>query len=400
MKKRFMSQMPAAAIATAMISAAAVLSGCGSDTMKPVSEMASFSTNATAGDKAQLFAVPQDQMAHIEILAVTPSTLQRSLRLTGAVSYNAFRTTPVISPVGGPVTRLLVAPGEYVRQGQSLLEISSPDFAQARSSYLKARDVFHVTDKNLARAQDLYAHQAIAERDLLQAESDRNQARADLESTEQTLQILGIPKPEGLETATPSPVIPLLAPISGQVVDRQVAPGQLLQAGVTQAFTISDLSTVWVLANIYEKDLSLVNMGESAVITSDSYPGQTFRGTISYITPALDPTTRTAQARIVVENPHGELKNNMYVNARVAAGAIQNALAVPDAAVLRDSENMPFVYVDMGKSAQGMQQFGRRLVEIGDTQGGQTQILSGVKPGERVVSNGGLFLQFANSLQK
>jgi cobalt-zinc-cadmium efflux system membrane fusion protein len=400
MKTNFVFQMRSVVITAAMIASAAALSGCGSDATRKASEMASFSDNATAGDRAQLFSVPQDQMAHIEMLSVTPSRLERSLRFTGAVSYNAFRTTPVISPVGGPVTRLLVAPGEYVKQGQSLLEISSPDFAQARSTYLKAHDGFHLADKNYSRAQDLYAHQAIAERDLQQAESDRNQARADLESAEQTLQILGIPKPEGLETATPSPVIPLLAPISGQVTDRMVAPGQLLQAGATQAFTISDLSTVWVLASIYEKDLAYVNLGEAATITSDAYPGQTFHGTISYVTPTLDPNTRTAQARIVVENPHGELKNNMYVNASVAAGTIQNALAVPDAAVLRDSENMPFVYVDMGKNAQGTQQFARRLVEIGDTQGGQTQILSGLKPGERVVSNGGLFLQFANSMQK
>jgi RND family efflux transporter MFP subunit len=129
-------------------------------------------------------------------------------------------------------------------------------------------------------------------------------------------------------------------------------------------------------------------------VQTDSYP-DAFHGKISFISPALDPTTRTLQARIVVDNPGEKLKNNMYVTATVNAGSTRNAIAVPDASVLRDDENQPFVYV-----ATGSNQFGRRPVDIGPSQGGQTQITRGLSPGDKVVGNGAVFLQFANSFQQ
>jgi cobalt-zinc-cadmium efflux system membrane fusion protein len=340
-----------------------------------------------------LFTIPEQQMSHVQVVTVAPVKLTRTLRLTGNVTYNAFLTTPVITQVGGLVSRILVVPGERVRKGQPLLEIASPDYSQMRSAYLKAKDVFRVTDKNYARAQDLYAHNAIAERDLLQAESDRNLAQADLDATEQALRILGIQKPDELEKAPSSPQIPLPAPIAGEVVERDVSLGQLLQPGATQAFVISDMTSVWILANVYQNDLAYVKVGDAVSVQTDSYP-DVFRGKISFLSPALDPNTRTLQARLVVDNPGGKLKNNMYCVATVTAGVIQNAIAVPDAAILRDDQNQPFVYV-----ASGSNQFGRRGVEIGQSQAGQTQILKGISPGEKVVGDGSLFLQFANSLQ-
>lgn len=385
----FSNAQRAALIGAAL--AALLAAGCGSG--RTAGEMTSFSSNASKSDMPELFTVPEDQMSHVQVVTVVPSKLTRTLRLTGAVAYNAFQTTPVITQVGGPVSRILVVPGEHVRQGQSMLEVSSPDYSQLLDSYLKAKDSFRVADKNYARAQDLYQHHAIAERDLLQAESDRNQAQADLNAAEQGLRILGIKNPDTLANAPSSAQIPLLAPISGEVVERLVSPGQVLQAGQTQAFTISDLSTVWVLADVYQADLAYVHQGDPVVVQTDAYP-QTFRGRISYISPALDPNTRTLQARIVVENPGEKLKKDMYVTATVTAGTMQNAIAVPDAAILRDDENQPFVYI-----ATGPNQFGRRQVEIGQSEGGKTQVTGGLSPGDKVVGNGSLFLQFANSLQ-
>jgi cobalt-zinc-cadmium efflux system membrane fusion protein len=141
--------------------------------------------------------------------------------------------------------------------------------------------------------------------------------------------------------------------------------------------------------------MAYVQTGDSVDITTDAYP-QVFHGRVSYIAPALDPNTRTLQARIVTDNPGQKLKNNMYVSATVQAGAISDALVVPDTSVLRDSENMPFVYVQTGDQAN---QFGRRLVTIGESRDGRTQITAGLKEGERVVGDGGIFLQFKNSLQ-
>jgi membrane fusion protein, heavy metal efflux system len=377
----------------AIVCAAMVLGGCGGE-QKRAEQMTSYSANASQSEKPQLFTVPQDQMSHVKVVTVQPSSFVQTLRFSGAVAFNAFATTSVITQVGGPVSRILVVPGNYVKEGQPLLEVSSPDYSQIRAVYLKARDAARLADKNYARAQDLYAHQAIAERDLQQAESDKNQAHVDLESAEQSLRILGVPKPEGVEAASLTAEIPLLAPISGEVVERLVSPGQVIQAGATQAFTISDMRTVWVMANIYQDDLSVVKVGDDVTVQTDAFP-DVFHGKISFIGAALDPNTRTMQARIVVDNKGDKLKKDMYVTVSVTAGTVKNALTVPDAAILRDEENQPFVYV-----LNGSNEFGRRGVDIGSSNNGQTQIRSGLKPGDQIVGDGSLFLQFANSLQR
>jgi membrane fusion protein, heavy metal efflux system len=374
--------------------AVAALAGCGSGSGEAESKMTSYSSSESKADTAELFTVPQDQMAHVQVVSVEKSRLPRILRLTGAVAYNAFRTTPVFSAVGGPVVEILAEPGQSVHSGQTLLTVRSPDYSAARSTYMKALSAFELSDKNYQRATDLYAHHAIAERDLQQAESDHAQAQADLQSSEDALRALGLRDLDAVRKVTKTTSeIPVLAPVGGQIVERLVGPGQLLQAGSTQCFTISDMSTVWVLVNVYQNDLAFVHSGDAVDITTDAYP-DTFRGKISYVAAALDPTTRTVQARIVTENPGNKLKKDMYVNATVQAGALKDALTVPDAAVLRDSENQPFVYV-----LSGANQFARRQVKIGDSSNGRTLIEDGLKEGERVAGDGSLFLQFKNSLQ-
>lgn len=381
-----MGVLPAFA-ATALL----LLAGCHSQ--NNASEMTSFSSRAGSSATPQLFTIPADQMSHVQLVTVAPGTMTHTLRLTGTVAYNAFKTTPVISQIGGPVSKILVVPGDHVRMNQPMLDVSSPDYAQLLDGYLKAADSFRLADRLYKRAQDLYAHQAIAQQDLEQAESNRTQAQADLNAAEQGMRILGIKKPADLANAPSSALIQLLAPISGEVVDRLVSPGQVLQAGQTQAFTISDLSTVWVLANVYQADLQYVKPGDSVVVQTDAFP-DVFQGRISYVSPALDPNTRTLQARIVVENPGEKLKRDMYCTVTVTTGALKNVLVVPNAAVLRDEDNEPFVYVLTGDN-----QFARRDVVLGETQNNGIQIVKGIAPGDRVVGNGSLFLQFANSFQ-
>jgi cobalt-zinc-cadmium efflux system membrane fusion protein len=265
----------------------------------------------------------------------------------------------------------------------------------ARSTYIKARVAFQLADKIYRRDQDLFSHGAIAESDLQIAESNLTQAQADRQASEDALRALGLNDPEAVVKNPPKMTsqIPVIARVAGEIVERLVGPGQLLQGGATQCFTISDMSTVWVLVNVYQSDLGYVHAGDSVDITTDSYP-DIFHGKISYIAPALDPNTRTLQARIVTGNPAKKLKKDMYVTAAVQAGAIRDALTVPDAAVLRDTENQPFVYVQTAAN-----QFARRLVTLGDSHGGRTLMATGLKEGERVVGDGSLFLQFKNSLQ-
>jgi cobalt-zinc-cadmium efflux system membrane fusion protein len=374
--------------ALALISVLALsLAGC--------KEPAPADANRTnASDTAELFTIPSDQMAHLQVLSIQPATITRTLRLTGAVTYNGFHTTPVITQVSGPVSRIAVVPGQSVTRGEALLYVSSPDYSQLRSNYLKARDAYSLAQKSYARAKDLYEHHALAEQNLEQAESTEVQAQGDLSAAEAALKVLGITDPNALLTAPPSFEASVKAPISGQVVEQDVAVGQLLQPGATQCFVLSDTSNVWVLVNVYQKDLPYVKVGDQVTIHTDSYP-DTFHGRISYLAAALDPTTRTLQARIDTSNPGQKLKKDMYVVASVDAGTIPDAIAVPDAAVLRDTENEPFVYVQ-----QGNNQFGRRSVALGESMHGQTQITSGLKAGDHVIGDGSLFLQFANSLQR
>ncbi len=374
------------------LAAAIILAGCGSRG-RQAEKMTSY-TSANSGAEATLFSVPQDQLSHIQIVTVSAAPLTRTLRLSGQVAYNGFKTTPVITAVGGPVSQVLVFPGQHVRAGQPMLEVSSPDYSQLRANYLKARDSYDLADKNYQRAQDLYAHHAIAQADLLQAESVRTQAQADMNAAEQGLHILGITNLDSLASAPPTAQIPVRAPISGEVVDRLCSPGQLIQAGATQCFTISDMSTVWVLVNVYQSQLSYIHNGEAVSVQTDAY-STVFHGKISYLAPAVDPNTRTLQARIVTENPGEKLKNQMYVTAIVLAGTIPKAITVPVASVMRNAENQPFVYVQTGAT-----QFSRRMVEIGEIQQERIQILSGLSAGEKVVADGSLFLQFQNSLQR
>jgi membrane fusion protein, heavy metal efflux system len=377
----------------AALTATMGLAGCGR-TGEQASKMTSFSTAESPKSKAELFSLLPDQMAHIQIVTVGQGPLGRVLRLTGAVEYNDFKTTPVIAQVGGPVSRVMVVQGEHVHAGQALLYIASPDYSLLRASYLKARDAYQLADKFYLRAQDLYAHHAIAQADLEQAESSRTQAKADLESSGDAIRVLGIADPDTIVTKPPSPEIPLYSPVAGEVVDRQCSPGQLLAAGATQCFTLSDMSSVWILVNIYQNDVAFVHVGDPVTIENESYP-DVVHGKIEYISPALDPNTRTLQARIAAPNPGERLKKEMYVTAEVQAGVIPNALFVPNSSVLRDDQNMPYVYVQTGE-----RQFARRNVTLGGSQNGNTQILTGLLPNERVVGEGSLFLQFQNSLQR
>jgi len=367
-----------------------MFAGCGGSGSKASAD----SSAARKSDKAELFSIPQEQMAHVQVLTVAPATLPRTLRLTGSVAYNLFRTTPVISQVSGPISRIVVVPGQRVKKGDPMLYVASPDYSQLRTNYLKAKAASALAEKAYDRAHDLYEHKAIAEQNLEQAQSAELQASGDLASAQAALKVMGIADPDALVQGPSSFEVPLKAPIGGEVVEQDVSPGQLIQPGATQCFMISDTGNVWVLVNIYQKDLPYVRVRDTVAIQTDTYP-EVFHGRIAYVAASLDPNTRTLQARIETNNPGEKLKKDMYVVAIVNAGSIPNAIALPDAAVLRDSENQPFVY-----TAVSSNQFARRTVTLGESLNGKTQITSGLKAGDQVIGNGSLFLQFANELQR
>jgi cobalt-zinc-cadmium efflux system membrane fusion protein len=194
LKNRLWLQAGSLALAVAGLAA---LGGCGE------SGKAAPDKYPKNSDNAELFSIPQQQASHVQVVTVQPSTLARTLRLPGTVAFNSFRTTPVITQVSGPVSRVVVAPGQKVHRGQPMLYVASPDFSQLRTNYLKARDANDLAQKTYNRAKDLYDHHAIAVKDLEQAESAAVQAGGDLSAAEAALKVMGISDPEALPKPHP-----------------------------------------------------------------------------------------------------------------------------------------------------------------------------------------------------
>jgi cobalt-zinc-cadmium efflux system membrane fusion protein len=352
---------------------------------------------AAQTDEAALFEVPAKQLPHLKIVDVKKTSWASVVRTTGTVDWDADHTTQAITQVNGPISKLLVDLGSKVTVNQPLLYVSSPDVATAISAYKKARNHQDYSKKTLDRSKDLLEHKVIATKDLEAAEQDYNDARAEVENNLQALKIFGVTEQE-IEAAqhqgvSINPLLAVRSPIAGIVVQKLVTPGLVIQAGTTACFTISDNSTVWVQGHIYDRDLEAVRIGD-AVEETDSSVHRTFHGVVGYIEALIDPTTRTTSVRIVTKNPDGLLKKDMFVDAVIHTRSGRSVLSVPTSAILRNEENLPFVYVEASAG-----KFAQRLINIGVTQGDETEIVSGLKEGEKIVAQGSVFLQFANTNQ-
>ena len=352
---------------------------------------------AAQAGQASLFTVSADQRAHLKVVPVTRTRWSTTIHTTGTVDWDADHTTQAITQVNGPISRILVDLGSKVKEGDPLLYVASPDVANAISTYRKARNREALAKRVLDRNKELMTRGALAGKDLESSEADYNDANTDVENSLQSLRIFGITQDE-IEHAERqgiaiSPELAVRAPISGVVVQKLVSPGQLIQAGSTACFVISDVSTVWVQGHIFDRDLPQVHRGDPVEQTNPAFAG-TFRGEVAYVGASVDPATRTTPVRIVTHNPEGLLKKDMFVDAAIRTGERVNLVAVPVSAVLHDEQNEPMVYVE---SAPG--KFAKRLVQVGEQREDQVEIRGGLQPGEQVVSDGSLFVQFALSAQ-
>jgi cobalt-zinc-cadmium efflux system membrane fusion protein len=352
---------------------------------------------ATVDPKAG-FTVLADQLKHLQTTPVRKVTWTTTLRTTGTVDWDNDHTSQAITQVSGPITRILVDTGDRVKAGDPLLYVASPDITGAISAFRKAKNRLALAERTLTRTRDLLAHKAAAQRDLESAEADYNDAGTDLEAALQALKILGVNE-QDLQSEERQNVairsdLPMRAPLSGTVVQKLVLPGQVIQAGTTVAFVISDISTVWVQGHVYDRDLAAVRLGDTVELRNASFP-DAFEGVISNIGDLVDPATRTTPVRIVTRNPRGALKKDLFVDIVIHDKASQDTLVVPTAAVLYDDDNSPFVYLRVGEG-----KFSQRGVKAGVQEGDDTQILEGLKEGDVVVSQGSVFLQFANTGQR
>jgi cobalt-zinc-cadmium efflux system membrane fusion protein len=335
------------------------------------------------------------QRAHIQLYTVVPTGFRQTVEAPATVDFDNDQATAVVSPFTGPVTQILVALGQPVTKGQPLALVQSADYATAIGAYRKAA-VTAANARRLANAdKDLAAHNGISEREAVQAQTDAASAEADRDAALQTLISLGVDRRTVAKALAGSPtagaVGVIRAPVSGIVADKQITPGQLLQAGSTAAFTVANLSQVWVLAQIAPSDLSSVNLNDSAQIDPGNGTGP-FHGFVQNISPSVDPNTRAVVARIVAPNPGDLLKKQMYVHVAIQSGHVSTGILVPVSAVLRDDENLPFVYIALPDGS-----FARRHVTLGYRDSQNYDVTSGLQSGDRVVANGAIFLQFMQS---
>ena len=360
---------------------------------------AAAAPGAVAADTGLVRAVtvPTEQLGRLHVEAVTTTSFRPTIQVTGTAQFNADVSTQVLAPISGPVMRIVADVGAQVRRGQALALVSSPDFATAIADFRKAQAAYVQTKRVADQNEQLWKNDAIARRDLEQSQTDAASAAADRDAALQQLRALGVDDAsiaalrDGKDV--PEMQAAIRAPIEGTVVERLINPGQLLQAGSTATFTIANLSSMWVQANVFESDLGSVQVGDRAEVTTTAAPNP-FVGKVTYIAALVDPATKATAVRVLVPNTRRLLKKDMYVQVTIHGSREKNGLLVPVTSVLRDDDNLPFVFVEM---PGGNNAFGRRQITIGSRVGDRYEVTAGLKAGERIISEGALFVQFAQS---
>ena len=369
-----------AASATLFVSGTA----CSSRKSNPEAEAPPALKVEKVGDR-NVFQV--DQPEKYQLTQAVEHLAAPELKVTGTVNPDISRAVPVISLATGRVVEIGARLGDMVKKGQVLLKVQSADISSAFSDYEKAKADEQLANTQLERAKILYDRGAISQNDLQVAEDTEAKAKVDVRTAAERLRVLG-----NQNVDRPSAIVEIRAPISGYITDQQVTNAAgVAGLGSANPFTISDLSTVWILCDVYENDLANVRLGEKADIRLNAYPNQVFTGTISNIGPVLDPTIRTAKVRIEMTNP-GMMRPGMFVTATFRGREKEKRAAVPAAAILH-LHDRDWVYVPLQNG-----QFRRTEVVAGSMlSDGMQEVLSGIAPGQQVVANA---LAFQNSVEQ
>ena len=357
----------------ALFAASFLLAACSGGKADPKAEAP---PTPTVEHEQDLNVVQVDHPEQFPLATAIEHISTSQLTATGTVSPDISRSVPVISIATGRVVEIKARLGDTVKKGQLLLRLQSADMSAAFSDYRKA-----VADEKLAhiqadRAKLLYDKGAISLNDFQTAEDVENKAQVDVENTTERIHVLGG------SVDHPTAIVEIVAPVSGVITDQQVTNAAgVAGLGSPNPFTISDLSNVWILCDVYENDLANVHIGETAEIRLNAYPNQVFTGRISNVAPVLDPTLRTAKVRIEVSNP-GIMRIGMFVTATFHGQKKETRAAVPATAVLH-LHDRDWVYVPIGGN-----KFRRTEVTAGDSLPDKIQeIISGIRPGQQVVSN-------------
>lgn len=359
----------------AVVLSIAAMTGCKSAAKDEAAEAPPAAKVEKTGDLNVL------QVEHAERFGLTTAVERKAvstLNVTGAVNPDVSRTIPVISLANGRVVEVFARLGDTVKKGQLLMEVQSTDVSGAFDQYLKAVNDERLARTQFDRAKTLFDKGAIAKSQMEVSENAELDAKTDLTAAEQQLKVLGVDK------ANPTAAVKVYAPSSGVIIAQNVtnaAAAGVTLSGSSTAFTIADLSHVWILCDVFENDLSMVHLGQEAEIHLSAYPDRTFRGTVSDIGAVLDPTVRTAKVRVQVENPGMVMRVGMFATATLHGQKEETRTVVPATAVLH-LQDRDWVFVPMGSG-----QFRKTEVHGGDMiGGGQQEIMSGLAVGQKVVT--------------
>jgi cobalt-zinc-cadmium efflux system membrane fusion protein len=316
---------------------------------------------------------------------VAAHALPRTLTVAGKVQFDEDRLVRVLAPLAGQVVDLRVKVGDPVQKGQKLCAINSREATATIGEHNESHKDLELAEKTAAMTEDLFEHQAASRIALQQAQSDLAKARSRVARNEQALRLLGLVSDTELERFDGR--VPVTTPIRGVVIERHVTDGQFVQSDGNPLLAVADLSTVWVVGDVFERDVSLVMASDSTVITTTAYPGEQFAGRVEYVSDVIDPMTRTAKIRVSVPNPKARLKPEMFASITLGLSGSEPVLTVPATAVFTDG-GRTWVYVT---TAPG--RFRRQQIDVEQEQGTERRVRSGLRAGDRIVTDGGLLLR-------
>jgi RND family efflux transporter MFP subunit len=331
------------------------------------------------------------QQAGIKTATVITVASQATVQLPGSVMADAYREVKVVPIVGGIVTRVHVELGSTVRRGAPLATVFSTELAEAQTKYLSMRAMLAADRQKLERTQQLVTIGAASRQELEEATAVHASRATEVEAARQRLFLLGLQRAHVEALNSPSQVaseVTVPAPINGIITGRSANLGQVVGMG-QELFVVTDLSQVWVIGDLYEQDFQSVRVGSEAAITTPAYPGLTLRGRVSYIDPRVDPQTRTAKVRVEVPNREGRLRLGMYASVTFTTPTGPPQVVVPSTAL----QAVGTRYVVFLPMADEEGRFIRRIVQVGPSHAGLSTILSGLQPGDTVVTEGSFLLR-------
>ncbi|MHB8880539.1 MAG: efflux RND transporter periplasmic adaptor subunit [Thermodesulfovibrionales bacterium] len=326
----------------------------------------------------------------IEVRTVAREDAAVPLSATAALEMNMDRSAKISPRVAGKAVRIAASQGDRVKAGQALAWLDSVELDQAWADYIKARGKVELVRKNLQREESLFEKKVAPEKDVLRARQELGEAEADLNLAQERFRLLGVNVAQfGSSKGNGNhPLVPVTTPVSGVVIEKAVTQGEMVNPDKT-LFTVADLSTLWVVIDVYEKDISRLRRGTGVKVSVTAFPEKTFKGKISYISDVVDEKTRTEKARVTIDNSGGLLKPGMFATilTEAASGGTERLVAVPEEAVLIDGTKR-YVFVQTAPD-----KFQRRDIEAGRTLGARLEVTAGLREGETVAVRGAFILK-------